>query len=69
MTRWDVWCDGYRADGLAGEARLIGTIEAESFYGACIALCGDLAGFRIEDLTLGGCRLYDNEADARKAYG
>lgn len=77
---WDfqVWAEGYSATGDSSGARLLGTVRAESFHGAVMALVlsapeGERHHFRHNTLTsewtFWGCRFFDNEADARKSFG
>ena len=75
IKTYTVWMQGYLTTGMEGypePARLIGTAEAESFSDACKTLCSDPqwqidhGHFDPERLTVWGCRLFDNEADARE---
>lgn len=76
MKTWEVWSEGYRATGDFARATLEGRVDAESFAEACRKACVDHGrwkeepgGFDPKRLTVWGCRLFDNEADARKAFG
>ena len=73
MKTYHVWAEGYRANGDRANAHLIGSIESDSFENACntlIRICGmDDHNWDKEKLTYWGCRLFDNEIDARKTFG
>jgi len=73
MPKFDIWVEGYEVTGNKSEARLVGTAEADTFAEACAALMSlppwNDGNFNPEQLTYWGCRLFDNEPDARKAYG
>jgi hypothetical protein len=68
MPKFNVWVEGYQ-----DEARLVGTVEAPTFADACADLMSkppwNDGNFDREKLTYWGCGLFDNEADARKAFG
>lgn len=70
---WEVWSEGFVATGESGTARLMGTIDAKTFAGACRLMAKREhwgAYFRLmPHPSFWGCRLFDNEADARKAFG
>lgn len=74
MKEYDVWIEGHQATGDSSTASKLGTFEASSFRVACIAWASTLDPdgqelFDQEALTYWGCRLFDNEQDARKAFG
>jgi hypothetical protein len=73
MPKFSVWMEGYEVTGNAAGAKLIGTIEADTFAQACAELMSkppwNDGNFNREQLTYWGCRLFDNEADAGKAFG
>ncbi len=76
MKTWEVWSEGYSATGDRGYAQLEGTAEAETFSEACRIVCVDSGkwkeqpgGFDAVGLTVWGCRLFDNESDARWSFG
>jgi hypothetical protein len=69
MKTYNIWVEGYVVNGDRGYGHLSGTIEAESFAEACAELYkGDML-FNKERLSHWGCRLFDNEADAKKGFG
>lgn len=74
---YQVWVEGYAATGESGRATYFGEYEADSFEQACqksvdahggAAKCGGYnnAG---KHPSVWACRMFDNETDARKAYG
>lgn len=73
--RYEVWIEGYLATGMEGvpqKARLLGTFEADSFRHACVqwAITNKETNlFNIEALSYWGCRMFDNEEEARKSFG
>jgi hypothetical protein len=70
---YEVWVEGFSAMEQKGQAGVFGRITTGSFKEACILLARDMPEaeryFNQERLTWWGCRLFDNEADARKAFG
>ncbi len=78
MKVWEIWTEGYLISGMEGipePAKKIGEIEAETFQQACDAICSSTAwqkshgNYNRDKLTVWGCRLFDNEADARRLFG
>ncbi len=78
MPAFEVWCEGHWAQGneeFPTPAKLMGTFEADSFREACLKWYRTLEDdysrecFNAEALTFWSCRLFDNEADARRAHG
>ena len=69
----DVWAQGYRTNGDSGSAHFWGSVEAEDLAGACKILASVdnqfKKNFEPERMTWWGCRLFDNETDARKTFG
>jgi hypothetical protein len=70
---FEVWSEGYRATGERGEAFYHGSASGESFKEACIELAARKPAFSTyfdrDALTHWGCKLFDNEADARRSFG
>lgn len=72
---FDIWQQGYSANGQSEQARQIAfKIEAETFREACIIFSkrnSDLLNkeFDEKELSIWGCKLFDNETDARKVFG
>lgn len=69
--KYEVWAEGYRATGEQQSAKLLGTVEAISFQEACKELSKTvMVGFWNKDFTtVWGCKVYDNEQDARRNFG
>ena len=71
MQSYEVWMEGYVISGNRSDARLIGVGEADTFLDACDKVCSGKEDFysREPQPSLWMCRLFDNEADARKTFG
>lgn len=73
MKTWQIWSEGYAVTGQSGEAHVHGSVEADTFNDACLTLAkrdSEFAQyFDPQKMTFWGCRLFDNEADARKSFG
>lgn len=66
---YNVWMEGYQITGNSSDAQLLGSTDAESFQEACDLLLVDENLYDSERLVVWGCRLYDNEIEARKSFG
>ena len=66
---WEIWEEGYRVNGGSGTAVFRGRVEAPTFREACEKFYKGDKLFDPERLTLWGCRIFDNEADARRSFG
>ena len=73
MKTYEIWSEGFIANGITLDATYLGTSEGNTFQEACenfakkdeeFARCFDL-----DDLTYWGCRLFDNETEAREFCG
>jgi len=75
LKEYTVWEEGYLATGMEGvpaPASCLGTFQARSFKEACYLAAFEhdsLSLFDAKDLTIWGCRLFDNEQRARRSYG
>lgn len=73
MREFEIWIEGYIALGGAGEARLLGRASARDFHDAVASFQRAnpevLTKAEAQELKCWGCRLFDNEADARKFAG
>ena len=71
MKLWSIWQEGYVTMEHSEGAKFINTVEAETFKEACIKQFDNDPYFRTDNLTptWWGCRLFDNEIDARKVFG
>ena len=70
--KFEIWQEGYRATGNQASARKLGEADGDDFKAACIEFALEnpewAKHFDSERMTHWGCRLFDNEADARKAF-
>lgn len=75
MKEFEIWMEGYAATGESSDAQFIGKIMAETFNEACEKLRpGELdknedGTYRYKTPSIWARHLYDNETDARKAFG
>jgi len=70
MKVYDIWSEGYRATGEHGTAHHHGCAEGKTFRAACINFFDSSNEYFNKDkLAYWGCRLFDNQADARDKYG
>lgn len=73
MKDWEVWTEGYAATGERGYAVLHGTYQAHTFKEAVEQwLDEDIRrwkDYNPERMTFWGCKLYNNEKDARAFFG
>lgn len=70
---YEVWMEGYQATGESATASFLGETEASSFKKACKNVISEypdlIEYYDNKDNTVWGCRLFDNEGDAREAFG
>ena len=73
LFKFTIWCEGYKTAQKAGFAWKVGLILAANFPAACQAWATHHPEFAKHYSptrnTHWGCRLFDNEDDARAAYG
>ena len=76
MKKWEIWMEGNGAQGNAGPAQLIGRHLAETFDKAVRQYAKENPDTTIDWDRFGkgrhaiwACELFDNEEDARKAFG
>lgn len=72
MKRVDIWAEGFNIQGNAGKATKLATVELSSlasFRDACKLSLSHLPHYERRTNTFWGCKLFDNEADARKSFG
>ncbi len=69
----EIWSEGFAATGEYGRAMKHATIEAPTLREACDKLVAQDPDFAIyydaNNMTYWGCRLFDNEAEAREMFG
>lgn len=68
MMNFEIWSEGPSATG-GSAAVLLGTAEAETFHAACKTFFGSSECYDSVRRTYWSCGLYDNETDARAAFG
>lgn len=69
LGEYEVWSEGYAATGESGTAVFHGKVRAASWRAACVELLGSRRDFDPARMTLWGCRLFDNEREARESFG
>lgn len=73
MKAFHIWSEGYDTTGQSAPAMRHGVADGASFKDACIHFFGGLPKskqyFDADRMTYWGCRLFDNEAEARKSFG
>lgn len=69
IRRYEVWCEGFRCNGYDEPARKVGGVDARSFQQACYILLANDQNYDRHGLSTWGCRLFDNEAEARRSFG
>ena len=67
--KFKIWMEGYECTGNRSTASFKGEYEAETFKDACDLAFKDDKYYDGKKLSYWGCRLYDNEIDARKTFG
>lgn len=72
-TRYTIWSEGYAIAGAQSKAQILGVAEGATFKDAVIAYAQTDVNFNkyfnADNMTHWGCRLYDNEEEARKVFG
>lgn len=74
---FEVWMEGYRVTGNSSTAERLGSAKRDTFRDACDAVMQVKRGEGWEinsfydrgKLTYWGCKLFNNEAEARKSFG
>ena len=70
---FEVWEEGFRATGNSGSAICLGKFLGKDFAEAAERAINkrydDPSLFNKEELTYWGSKLFDNEKDAREAFG
>lgn len=70
--KYSIWMERFHAMEEHGFAAFLGDYEADSFPAACKLAAEVHPGYGKYDSkynTIWGCRLFDNETDARKSFG
>lgn len=72
MKTYEIWSEGFVTSFEAAGARFHGTSEGETFQEACENYAKKNENFaryfNPTYLTFWGCKLFDNEADARNTF-
>lgn len=69
---WAIWMEGFLATGMEGKpvrAHLVANVRAPTFEAACMQHYANNPNYHAASNTYWGCRLFDNEAAAREAFG
>ena len=71
---FEIWSEGFKLEDDSGTAHVIGKVTASTFLEACqvfVNKTGDNHHYRVANgvPVYWGCRLFDNEADARRSFG
>jgi hypothetical protein len=73
VTEYEIWCEGPRATGNNSTAAMLGRAKGFTFKHACVELMQRIDQgskyYNEKHNTYWACKLFDNEADARKAFG
>lgn len=73
QIQYAIWAEGYNATGQRSGAIYLGSGTGKNFKEACLHFARMAPDFNkhfdAERMTYWGCKLFDNEADARKSYG
>lgn len=74
MNTYEIWMEGYLATGMEGipqRAQRMAVARGETFQDACdwYFRCKGDNYYDSRTLTYWGCKLFDNEADARRSFG
>lgn len=72
MKEWEIWSEGFEIQGNIATADLLGKENAETWDDAVKKYMDKHPGKITADsrgYTDWGCRLFDNETDARKSFG
>ena len=70
MKSYNIWSEGYRATGESSAAIRMGCGTGDTFKEACDKYFGKHDNYYdSKNLTYWGCRLFDNETEARTTFG
>ena len=73
MKKYEIWSEGFVVMEGRGKAQLHGYAEGNTFKEACINYAKSDKEFDFyfdpNRMTYWGCKLFDNEADARVSFG
>jgi len=68
---FEIWQEGYCVTGDGGPAAHLGNASGKDFRSACVDFFKEKGNkdFDVDELSVWGCSLFDNEKDARKLFG
>ena len=73
---WTIWSEGWQIAGQAGRAQFLGEWPGRTFEEAVMNMCGEkpvIGRYVVRNydgsFDYWGCRLFDNEKDAKRSYG
>lgn len=73
MEKYEIWLEGFSITGSHGKAECLGIYEGETFEKACETALEhegyDMDFYNDKTNTYWGCRLFDNEGQARASFG
>jgi len=69
LNKYEIWSEGYATSGESDGAMLHGNGTGKTFRDACIGFFKGDEYFYLESMSYWGCKLYDNEQEARKEFG
>lgn len=71
LKQWQIWMEGWRVTGEHHRAQWVGDGVGETFREAVLEWYSRTKDkhFNVVEFTIYGCRLFDNETDARKSFG
>lgn len=73
MTIFEIWMEGFECTGNYCKASHVSSVEADSFSEACdkyaIANPKWAVHYDSKQLSWWGCKLFDNEFEARRNFG
>lgn len=75
MKNFDLWLEGWHATGGGNDATYLGRWKGRTFEDACDAWAHHKPARRLPDYHRNpypkywGCKIYDNEKDARASFG
>ena len=66
---FEIWCEGFAITGNRAGASRVGVMAAANFKVACDKLYDGNPHYDRETTMYWGCRLFDNEKEARELFG
>ncbi len=69
LNDYHIWSEGYACTGQSSGAYYHGMAAGQTFKEACDGLFIGDSCYNRDTMTHWGCKLYDNESDARRTFG